>query len=195
MFIIVLWENLRMASSTRLLTSVSLDTQARFARLAAARGVSKSRLLGLLVHAVLAKNETAAPAASESTREGTAALRTPAIKYTIRLQGYDAAALERRADGRGMPASSYAAQVVRAHLRANPPVPYEEFQQFKRVANELGGIRAALHQLVGEGGAAVDVDGRLSQAVHKLLPVLKTIKADLQATLAANAKSWEVPDA
>jgi len=184
-----------MVSSARLLTSVSPDVQTKFTRLAESRGVSNSKLLGLLVEHVLQNAGTPAKPGSEDRRLRDSSSSDPATKYTIRLQSEDAGALERRAEGRGMSASSYAAHVVRSHLRANPPVPYEEYEQFKRVLNELGGIRAALNQLVGEGGAARDVDSRLSQAVTKLMPALKSIREDVQDALAANARSWETPDA
>ena len=120
---------------------------------------------------------------------------TPPPKYTIRLQGLDAAALERRAEGREMPPSSHAAQVLRAHLRTSTPVPYQEFQQIKRIVNELGGIRASLFQLAASAAQRSRFDAELCDAIRKLLPLLKSVREDVQNTLSANSKSWEAPDA
>jgi hypothetical protein len=58
--------------------------------------------------------------------------------------GLDAARLEARAQARGVTASRYVSHLLRAHLRADPPMPYGEFQELKRVVNELAGVRAAI---------------------------------------------------
>ena len=61
--------------------------------------------------------------------------------------GIDAALLEARAQGRGVTPSGYAAHVLRAHLRTDPPMPYREFEGLKRVVNELAGVRGAPQQV------------------------------------------------
>src|SRR5580700_7951477 len=133
-----------MTASARLLTSVEPDQRQRFSELAAAQGVSSSRLLARLVHRALIENPE--EKVKRLLEEG-AAGKAPAEKYTVRLMGLDAARLESRALARGVTASGYVAHVLRAHLRADPPMPYGEFQERKRVVNELAGIRGAMSQL------------------------------------------------
>jgi hypothetical protein len=94
-----------------------------------------------------------------------------------------------------MTASGYVAHVLRAHLRADPPMPYGEFQELKRVVNELAGIRAAMAQLASREGPAQALEPSLKDNVLKLLPALKQIRDKVQDTLVANSKSWEAPDA
>jgi len=133
-----------MTASARLLTSVEPDQRQRFSELAAAQGVSSSRLLARLVHSALVENPEAKV---KRLLEEAAAGKAPAEKYTVRLMGLDAARLESRAQARGVTRSGYVAHVLRAHLRADPPMPYGEFQELKRVVNELAGIRGAMVRL------------------------------------------------
>lgn len=196
-----------MATSARLLTSVPPAQDARFTALAQQSGLSKSKLLALLVDAALARNAVPEPlrhtetavgdwprrSVSHSAYEGAAYI--PPAKYTVRLRGEDAAALERRAEQRGMLPSSYAGQVLRAHLRTSPPVPYAEFQTIKRLVNELGGIRGALFELLAVQRAGQRIDAPIIDAVQKLLPALRNVRQEVQNMLTANSRSWETPDA
>lgn len=184
-----------MTISARLITSVPHSKQAAFARLADSRGVSASKLMALLVDAALTQNPMDAGQVSKGRAASKASKEMPAQKYTVRLSGSDAAALEVRADGRQMTASTYAGHVLLAHLRAAPPMPYTEFAALKRVVAELGGIRAGLNAIEAgqvHKGALNDV---LGDVVQRLLPALKTIREDVQSALEANSRSWEVLDA
>lgn len=199
-----------MATSARLLTSVPPAQDARFTALAQQSGLSKSKLLALLVDAALARNavpEQARPAAQETgkgvergpvstwaNRSATDEPYIPPAKYTVRLRGEDAAALERRAEQRNMLPSSYAGQVLRAHLRASPPMPYAEFQTIKRLVNELGGIRGALFELLTAQRAGQRIDAPIIDAIQKLLPALKNTRQEVQNMLTANSRSWEIPN-
>jgi hypothetical protein len=181
-----------MAVSARLLTSVPRDQRARFSELAAAQGVSSSKLLARLVWTALKENPDAKV---KRLLEEAAAGKAPAEKYTVRLMGADAARLEGRAQARGVTASGYVAHVLRAHLRADPPMPYAEFQELKRVVNELAGVRAAMAQLASREGPTQGLEPLLKENVLKLLPALKQIRDKVQDTLIANSKSWETPNA
>ena len=77
-----------MVASARLLTSVEPDQRQRFSELAAAQGVSSSRLLARLVHRALIENPEAKV---KRLLEEAAAGKAPAEKYTVRLMGVDAA--------------------------------------------------------------------------------------------------------
>ena len=179
-----------MPASARLLTSVQPEQRERFSELAAAQGVSSSRLLARLVHRALAEN----PAAKvQRLLDEVKAGKAPAEKYTVRLMGADAAHLEERAQRRGLTASGYVAHLLRAHLRADPPMPYGEFQELKRVVNELAGIRGALVQLTSGRHASQAIESELKEAVLKLLPALKQIRERVHDVLIANSRSWEAP--
>jgi predicted HicB family RNase H-like nuclease len=181
-----------MTESARLKTSIPPEQHERFAELAAAQGVSVSKLLAKLVWSAVKESPDAKiRRLTASSTDDT----VPAEKYTVRLLGADAARLEERAQARGLTASGYVAQVLRAHLRANPPMPYGEFQELKRVVNELAGIRGALAQIANGGGSAESLEASTRQTVMQLLPGLKRIRDDVQNMLDVNSKSWEAPDA
>lgn len=179
-----------MASSARLLTSVSPEKRERFAQHAAARGVSISHLLSRLVDAEL--QETPAEKV-QRLRAASQDDRAPAEKYTVRLLGVDAAQLEQRAQARGVTASGYVAALLRAHLRADPPMPYAEFQVLKRVVNELTGIRGALLELLS-APREMPIDSSLGQSVLKLLPALKQLRDRIHDALVASSRSWVTSD-
>lgn len=181
-----------MSESARLKTSVPPEQQERFAEIASAQGLSSSKLLARLVWTALKENPDAKV---KRLLEEAAAGKAPAEKYTVRLMGVDAARLEARAQARGVTASGYVAHVLRAHLRAAPPMPYGEFQELKRVVNELAGIRAAMMQLTSRDGPTPGLEAALKENVLKLLPALKQIRDRVQDTLVANSKSWEAPNA
>jgi hypothetical protein len=181
-----------MTASARLLTSVPPDQRERFSELAEAQGVSSSRLLARLVHRALIENPEAKV---KRLLEESVAGKAPAEKYTVRLMGLDAARLEARAQARGVTASGYVAHVLRAHLRADPPMPYGEFQELKRVVNELAGVRAAMAQLASREGPMQGLDSTVKENVLKLLPALKQIRDKVQDMLIANSKSWQAPNA
>ncbi len=181
-----------MAACVRLLTSVPSDERVRFAQLANARGLSVSRLLAGLVERALAESSQATVGRLATQGQDD---RQPAEKYTVRLMGIDAARLEARAQRRGVTPSGYAAHVLRAHLRTDPPMPYKEFEELKRVVNELAGVRGALHQVISERASRELVEGSLRENVMRLLPALKQIRDKVQDTLVANSKSWAAPGA
>src|ERR1700722_6702453 len=174
-----------MVASARLLTSVEPQQRERFSELAAAQGVSSSRLLARLVHRALVENPEAK---GKRLLEEAAAGKAPAEKYTVRLMGLDAARLEARAQARGVTASGYVAHLLRAHLRADPPMPYGEFQELKRVVSEVAGIRAALAQLSSPAVPGRELEASLKENVLKLLPALKLVRDKIHETLVANSK-------
>jgi hypothetical protein len=179
-------------TSARLKTSVPSDQRDRFAQLADAQGVSASKLLAKLVWTAINEN----PEAKRRRLLAEAASgKAPAEKYTVRLTGSDAARLEARARARGVTPSGYIAHLLRAHLRADPPMPYGEFQELKRVVNELAGVRAAMAQLAAREGPMEGLDLAVKVNVLKLLPALKQIRDKVQETLIANSKSWGAPHA
>ncbi|HZR01588.1 MAG TPA: hypothetical protein VFA81_00255 [Burkholderiales bacterium] len=160
--------------SARLFASIPARQHARFTHLASSRGVSSSKLLALMVDGVLAKYLAADP--NTTAAEHVEARDELPTKYTVRLRGGEAQRLEQRAQNRGMQPSSYAAHVLRAHLRKDPPLPHVEFAQIKRLVNELSGVRGLLIGLTRPCGAAAPFDAQVIDAMAKLLPALKSIR-------------------
>jgi len=62
------------------------------------------------------------------------------------------------------------------------------------VVNELAGIRGALNELVTKPPAGTLIEEGLLESIFKLLPALKSIRAQVHDTVIANSKSWAVPD-
>ena len=96
------------------------DQKAGFAALARSRGLSESRLLGLLIDSVLKRNPVD-PAGDERQEEA-----GEGDRLTLRLRPGDGKLLRLRARRRGMKYTTYAAALIRAHVRVDPPMPIEE---------------------------------------------------------------------
>jgi hypothetical protein len=111
----------------------------QFAQLAASRGISESALALIAIRAVLESNE---PAIGGMTVPSG---RQPATdRVTIRLRPGDRCALNRRAAQRGIPASTYLAVLVRAHVAASPPLTVEELAVLKQGVAVLAKLTRAL---------------------------------------------------
>lgn len=177
-----------MAASARMITSVPADQREQFASRAAAEGLSVSQLLARLVRKANAEEPGVR---IERLRSAITDDKAPAQKYTVRLLSADAAQLEERAQVRQVTPSGYVAHLLRAHLRAGPPMPYKEFLEFKRSVSELSAIRGALQALVYQGSAAEPLDAVTRENVLRLLGPLKQIRQQMEDTLQANSKSWE----
>jgi len=178
-----------MPASARLFATSPLEQHDRLSKLAYAKGLSVPRLLAGLVERELAENpeERVQRLIAQAQDD-----RAPAEKYMMRLMGIDAARLEARAQGRNVTPSGYVAQLLRAHSRANPPMPDREFEELRRVVNELAGIRGALQQLAAHRGRREQIELSLRENILRLLPALQNIRDNVQDTLVANSRSWGV---
>jgi hypothetical protein len=74
-------------------------------------------------------------------------------------------------------------------------MPYGEFQELKRVVNELAGIRGAMVRLAAREDSTQGLEPSLKENVLKLLPALKQIREKVHNMLIANSRSWESPSA
>ena len=95
----------------------SVEVKARFSALAANRGLSESKLLGLVIDAVLARNPIDAGAEQQRGKA------SRADHISVRLRPGDGTRLRERARARGMNYTTYAAVLIRSHLFSNPPIP------------------------------------------------------------------------
>jgi hypothetical protein len=166
----------------------SRDQKARFAALAASRGLSESKLLGLLIDSVLERNPVE-PSVARHRRNSEAADR-----ITIRLRPGDSEWLRLRAVGRGMHPSTYAAAVVRAHVRADPPMPQNELALLERSLGEVRKSGSALRAIALAIEAGQGADGPLNAKLATLLQALEGLRQELREVVRVNRISWEAAD-
>jgi hypothetical protein len=109
----------------------------------------------------------------------------------VRLRPEDHLLLRERATGRGMAAATYAAFLLRAHLRAVTPMPDRELAELKRSVAALGAIGRNLNQIAraaNQGrttGASVD-------DLKQLLRACGALREHFKALVNANRDSWEL---
>jgi len=160
------------------------ERKARFAALAASRGLSQSRLLGLVIDAVLTRNRVGAAAVDEQ-RVG-AGQRD---RVTLRLRPGDGKLLRLRAQSRGMNYTTYAAALIRAHLRASPPLPLAELAELERSLAEVSAMAADLR--LGrprQENPAGDIE------LSVIVPAVERLLRQMRELVRANVLSWETGD-
>jgi hypothetical protein len=166
----------------------SPDQKARFAALAASRWLSESKLVGLLIDSVLERNPVD-PSVERHRGNSEAGDR-----ITIRLRPGDGRWLRVRARARGMPLSTYATALVRAHVRAAPPMPQNELALLERCLGELRRSGSALHAIAKAIEAEQGADAPLNSKLAMLLQALNRLRQELREVVRVNRISWEAAD-
>jgi len=134
----------------------------RFRSLAMGEGMSESALALVAIRSLL-DPDGKAPQAMTSAMERLAA----SDRITIRLRPGDGGTIARRAAARGMKASAYLAALVRAHLRANPPLPAAELAALKESVAVLTGLGHVLARMArGPILAGEDREGLRKDIAH-----------------------------
>ena len=176
------------APYSRVVVRATAEKKSRFAALAARRGVSQSGLLRQLMDLVLAHCPVE-PVATE--RHGETRERHP---MTVRLRPGDRNLLRARAQRRGMNYTTYAAVLIRAHLRANPPMPLDELAQFERSLAEVSAMARRLTQvaLTVRGGRSGDPGCELNLAT--VVEAVQRLREELREVVRVNRISWESAD-
>ena len=165
------------------------DRKGRFAALAASRGLSESKLLGLLVDAVLERNpvDDAGDERHGETRDGD--------RITLRLRPGDGKWLRLRAHARGMKYTTYAAVLIRAHLRADPPMPLDELARLERSLAEVSVMGRNLSQIARRISEGQGVDPGLRPELTVVLHAVEELRQALRDVVKVNRISWESADA
>ena len=165
------------------------ERKGQFAALAASRGLSESKLLGLLVDSVLERNpvDDAGDERHGETRDGD--------RITLRLRPGDGKWLRRRAQARGMKYTTYAAALIRAHVSADPPMPLEELARFERGLAEISAIGCRLNQIAGAGSERLGVDAGLRVEIAAVRQAVEELRQTLREVVKINRISWESTDA
>ena len=164
------------------------DRKGQFAALAESRGLSESKLLGLLIDSVLERNLVDA-ARDERHREA-----AEGDRITLRLRPGDGQCLRLRAQQRGMKYTTYAAALIRAHVHANPPMPLEELARIERGLAELSAIGRRLNQIAGAVREGKGVDSGLREELATVRPAVEELRQALREVVRINRISWESDD-
>lgn len=165
----------------------SLETKARFRRLAEQQQMTESGLLKRLVDsAVRGVGDIDADVLKSSGR------RLRGSRTNVRLHPADKLLLSERAASRQMAVATYISVLVRAHLRNLSPLPKAELLALKQSVAEIGAIGRNLNQLtrLAHQGAGGPTRGDLL-AILKACEALRVHTKDL---VKANARSWRTGD-
>jgi hypothetical protein len=103
--------------------------------------------------------------------------------------------LRSRARLRGISYATYVAALIRAHLRADPPMPTEEVAKLERGLAEVSSISRRLRQLgrvgeVGQGAASLHLP-----ELESVRAAVEEVRQALREVVRANRISWESADA
>ncbi|MDM0030391.1 hypothetical protein [Variovorax saccharolyticus] len=166
-------------------TRSSSDTKARFAALAARRGLTESALLALLIDEVLGSNsDDALPTSGRSTEAGCTTERV-----TLRLRPGDRALVDLRAAARRMKTASYLSMLVRSHVRAAPVMPPSELEALRCAAGLLAALlrQVRVTETSGQPGRT-QVDSELLIDVGR---AVESVRDAVAAVVRTNLRSWE----
>jgi len=109
----------------------------------------------------------------------------------VRLRPEDRLLLDARAAARGMRSATYAAALLRGHLRHLAPLPKDELAALRRSIGELAAIGRNINQIA----RAANEGGRLPTSVRDefraMLKVCEALRDNTKALLKANLTSWE----
>jgi len=179
---------LRSGSRSSITAWPTPDQKAGFAALAASRGLSESRLLGLLIDSVLERNPVD-PAGDERQEEA-----GEGDRITLRLRRGDGKWLRLRAHARGMKYTTYAAALIRAHVRADPPMPLEELARLERGLAQISTIGRRLNKIACTVSERQSVDPGLSVELAAVVPAVEELRQTLREVVKVNRISWESAD-
>jgi hypothetical protein len=160
-----------------------------FAALAASRGLSESKLLGLIIDSVLARNivEPVVKHPCDTPGRGD--------RITIRLRPGDGRLLRARAQERRMSFSTYAAALIRANLRAHPPMPLEELARLEHGVAQIRALGRSLSELARAVEGAQGVGPALRLELATVLQAVERLRQEMREVVKVNRISWESADA
>ena len=158
------------------------EEKRRFASIAAARGISESKLALVAIRALL---DSAGPGfAGELAAPSRDTVRD---RITIRLRPGDRRAIRERAAKRGLKDSAYIATLVRSHLSANPPFTDFEVEALKASVAVLVGFGRLLARLSRHAAPATVLTEELRRT-RECIADLERYTCNL---VRASLESWE----
>ncbi len=174
-----------MEDHVHLTTWVSRESKERFAFLAQAQGLSESALLRRLVESSLlaaGKLQDSIPAAVEAVPSSG--------RISVRLRDDDLIVLRERATARSLPVSTYVSFLVRAHLRAQVPLPTAELEALRRSVAELAAIGRNINQIARAANQQQWPGGPSIENLRSIIRALTVTRDHTKALINANLTSW-----
>ena len=165
----------------------SAEAKARFSALAANRGLSESKLLGLVIDALLTRNPIDAGAEQRGKPE-------KADRISVRLRPGDGTRLRERACARGMNYTTYAAVLIRSHLFSNPPMPLKELSRLEGGLAQVSAIAGSLRQIAQAVTHKEGPDPELPSQLAAVLQAVEGLWRQMRELVKANVLSWEADD-
>jgi Bacterial mobilisation protein (MobC) len=117
--------------------------------------------------------------------------RSARTRICIRIRHSDRLILRERAEARGMPAATYIAVLVRAHLRTLAPLPSEEVAALKRSVAELSAIGRNLNQIARVAHQTGRITGPNRDDLRSMLKVCEAMREHVKELVRANRATWE----
>lgn len=171
-------------------TRVEYSVKARVQSLAQRAGVNESAWLRQAVLAAVRQTdsgETGSDIAVECIRS-----RARLRRVGLRLAADDRQILMDRAEAHGMRPATYAAVLMRAHLRGLTPLPAIELRVFRTAVLELSAMGRNLNVLLQHMGTepVSTMPGR--QDVMNMLKICTVLRDHFHTILKANLESWRI---
>jgi Bacterial mobilisation protein (MobC) len=175
-----------MNTRLHLTTWISRESKQRFADMAEAQGLSESALLRRLIEAYL-------PVTPDLGDPAPALLEPVSAtgRISVRLRNDDLLLLRERATARELPTSTYVSYLVRAHLRAQVPLPTAELDELKRSVAELGAIGRNINQIARAVNQQQWPAGPNRGDLLAILRALTALRDHTKALINANLASWD----
>jgi hypothetical protein len=117
--------------------------------------------------------------------------RSAPTRICIRIRHDDGLLLRERAEARGMPAATYVAVLLRAHLRALAPLPSEELAALKRSVAELSSIGRNLNQIARVAQQTGRIAGPNRDDLRSMLKVCEAMREHVKELVRVNRATWE----
>jgi hypothetical protein len=115
--------------------------------------------------------------------------------FRIWLRPGDGKLLRGRARKREMTNSAYIAALIRAHLRADPPMPLSELAQLERSLAAVSAMGRSLTQSAALVGQGEGVDLGMLANLAALREAVEELRQTLREVVKVNRISWESPHA
>ena len=91
--------------------------------------------------------------------------------------------------------TTYAAALIRAHLRTDPPMPLAELARLERSLSEVTVIARRLGQIARHLRQAAGDDRSVSLDFASVVEAVRQLRQDVRDVVKANVISWESDDA
>jgi hypothetical protein len=119
---------------------------------------------------------------------------TRRARLYVRLTPDDWVSLRERAATRDMAPATYAANVLRTHLRGRAQLLHTELALVKDSVRELRAIGVNLNQVAQVANRDGRISGPAREDLTAFLKVCTALRDHISALVRANAKSWEGAD-